>query len=145
MSAVKLHSKEKNVKKGQIRPCFYFGKEVENLNCIKKKSINALIDGLSKYEDSKNAVKKSDFTDLKSFVKDYLNTDEPKQRKKLAEEFRKRHMELYQFIKENAELFSAEAEINKIINAAERGETADADVGQINNLLEMIGASANDL
>ena len=115
------------------------------MNCIKKKSINALIDGLSKYEDSKNAVKKSDFTDLKSFVKDYLNTDEPKQRKKLAEEFRKRHMELYQFIKENAALFSAEAEINKIINAAERGETADADVGQINNLLEMIGASANDL
>lgn len=115
------------------------------MNCIKKKSINALIDGLSKYEDSKNAVKKSDFTDLKSFVKDYLNTDEPKQRKKLAEEFRKRHMELYQFIKENAELFSAEAEINKIINSAERGETADADVGQINNLLEMIGASANDL
>jgi hypothetical protein len=115
------------------------------LNCIKKKSLDALISGLSKYEDSKNAVKNSDFTDLKTFVKDYLNTPEPKQRKKLAEEFRKRHMELYAFIKDNAALISAETEINKIINAAEAGESVEADRSQITNLLEMIGESSNDL
>lgn len=115
------------------------------MNGIKKKSINALIDGLSKYEDSKNAVKKSDYRDLKTFMRDYLNTPEPKQRRKLAEEFRKRHMELYQFIKDNAELISAETEINKIMNAVESGETVETDNSQITNLLEMIGESANDI
>lgn len=115
------------------------------MNGIKKKSIDALISGLSKYEDSKNAVKKSDFTDLKSFVKDYLNTPEPKQRKKLAEEFRKRHMELHSFIKENMEFISAETELNKIIRAAESGEKTENDTAQITNLLKMIGESANDI
>lgn len=115
------------------------------MNVIKRKSINTLIDGLSRYEDSKNAVKKSDFTDLKSFVKNYLNTPEPKQRKKLAEEFRKRHMELYQFMKENAGLISAETEMNRIVHAAMSGETAETETAQITNLLEMIGESADDI
>ena len=115
------------------------------MNVIKRKSINTLIDGLSRYEDSKNAVKKSDFTDLKSFVKDYLNTPDTKQRKKLAEEFRKRHMELYQFVKENPGLISAEAELNRIINASMSGETAETETAQITNLLEMIGESADDI
>lgn len=119
--------------------------EVTVLNCIKKKSLDALISGLSKYEDSKNAVKNSDFTDLKTFVKDYLNTAEPKQRRKLADEFRKRHMELYDFLKENAELVSAETEINKIMNAAEAGEQVETNSSNITNLLEMIGESANDI
>lgn len=115
------------------------------MNSIKKKSISTLIEGLSKFEDSKDAVKKSDYTDLKTFIKDYLNTSEPKQRKKLAEEFRKRHMELYRFLKDNAELIAAETEITKIINAAEAGEQVETDNSRITNLLEMIGESANDL
>ena len=115
------------------------------MNSIKKKSISTLIEGLSRFEDSKDAVKNSDYTDLKTFVKDYLNTSEPKQRKKLAEEFRKRHMELYRFLKDNAELIAAETEITKIINAAEAGEQVETDNSRITNLLEMIGESANDL
>lgn len=115
------------------------------MNSIKKKSISTLIEGLSRFEDSKDAVKNSDYTDLKTFVKDYLNTSEPKQRKKLAEEFRKRHMELYQFLKDNAELIAAETEITKIMNAAEAGEQVETDNSRITNLLEMIGESANDL
>lgn len=115
------------------------------MNSIKKKSISTLIEGLSKFEDSKDAVKNSDYTDLKTFIKDYLNTSEPKQRKKLAEEFRKRHMELYQFLKDNAELVAAETEITKIMNAAEAGEQVETDNSRITNLLEMIGESANDL
>ncbi len=115
------------------------------MNSIKKKSISTLIEGLSRFEDSKDAVKKSDYTDLKTFIKDYLNTSEPKQRKKLAEEFRKRHMELYRFLKDNAELIAAETEITKIINAAEAGEQVETDNSRITNLLEMIGESANDL
>lgn len=115
------------------------------MNSIKKKSISTLIEGLSRFEDSKDAVKNSDYTDLKTFIKDYLNTSEPKQRKKLAEEFRKRHMELYQFLKDNAELIAAETEITKIMNAAEAGEQVETDNSRITNLLEMIGESANDL
>ena len=115
------------------------------MNSIKKKSISTLIEGLSRFEDSKDAVKKSDYTDLKTFIKDYLNTSEPKQRKKLAEEFRKRHMELYRFLKDNAELIAAETEITQIMNAAEAGEQVETDNSRITNLLEMIGESANDL
>ena len=115
------------------------------MNSIKKKSISTLIEGLSRFEDSKDAVKKSDYTDLKTFIKEYLNTSEPKQRKKLAEEFRKRHMELDRFLKDNAELIAAETEITKIINAAEAGEQVETDNSRITNLLEMIGESANDL
>ena len=115
------------------------------MNSIKKKSISTLIEGLSRFEDSKDAVKNSDYTDLKTFVKDYLNTSEPKQRKKLAEEFRKRHMELYQFLKGNAELIAAETEITKIMNAAEAGEQVETNNSRITNLFEMIGESANDL
>ena len=115
------------------------------MNSIKKKSISTLIEGLSRFEDSKDAVKNSDYTDLKTFIKDYLNTSEPKQRKKLAEEFRKRHMELYRFLKDNAELITAETEITKIINAAEAGEQVETDNSRITNLIEMIGESANDL
>lgn len=115
------------------------------MNSIKKKSISTLIEGLSKFEDSKDAVKNSDYTDLKTFIKDYLNTSEPKQRKKLAEEFRKRHMELYRFLKDNAELIAAETEITKIMNAAEAGEQVETDNSRITNLIDMIGESANDL
>lgn len=115
------------------------------MNSIKKKSISTLIEGLSRFEDSKDAVKNSDYTDLKTFIKDYLNTSEPKQRKKLAEEFRKRHMELYRFLKDNAELIAAETEITKIMNAAEAGEQVETDNSRITNLIEMIGESANDL
>lgn len=115
------------------------------MNGIKKKSLKSLADGLSKFEDSRNAVKNSDFTDLKTFIKDYLNTPEPKQRRKLAEEFKRRHLELYSFIKENTELISAETEITKIVQAALSGEAPEAENKQLTNLLEMIGESANDI
>ncbi len=115
------------------------------MNSIKKKSLKALADGFSKFEDSKNIMKKSDFTDLKTFIKDYLNTPEPKQRRKLAEEFKRRHLELYSFIKGNTELISAETEITKIIQAALSGEAPEAENKQLTNLLEMIGESANDI
>ncbi len=105
---------------------------------IKKQSIQSLADGISKFETSKNAVKKSDFTDLKTFVKQYLNTPEPKQRRKLADEFRKRHLELYQFLKSNGDLISAETEISKILNAVLSGDTANSDDKQLTNFFEII-------
>ena len=105
------------------------------MSSIRKKSIKTLAEGLFKFEDSRNAVKNADFSDLKTFIRDYLNTSEPKQRKKLAEEFKKRH----------TELISAETEITKIIQAALSGEAPEAENKQLTNLLEMIGESANDI
>ena len=105
---------------------------------IKKQSIKSLSDGISKFENNKNILKNSDFSDFKQFLKNYLNTSEPKKRKKLAEEFRKRHLELYEFLKENQELISAETEISKTVNAVLSGDTASSDDKQLTNLFEII-------
>lgn len=105
---------------------------------IRKQSLQSLADGISKFENSKNIVKESDFSDFKQFLKTYLNTPEPRQRKKLAEEFRKRHLELYNFLKENQELVSAETEISKTVNAILSGDTANSDDKQLTNLFEII-------
>ncbi len=105
---------------------------------IKKQSIKSLSDGISRFENNRNIVKKSDFSDFKQFLKTYLNTSEPKQRRKLADEFRKRHLELYNFLKENQELVSAETEISKTVNAVLSGDTANSDDKQLTNLFEII-------
>lgn len=120
-----------------MRLIFYARKEMTKLS-IRKQSIKSLADGISKFENNKNIVKKSDFSDFKQFLKTYLNTPEPRQRKKLAEEFRKRHLELYNFLKENQELVSAETEISKTVNAVLSGDTASSDDKQLTNLFEII-------
>lgn len=112
---------------------------------LKNKSIAALAEGISRFEDSRNAVKHSDFTDLKTFMSNFLNAPDKKQRRKLAEEFRKRHMELYQFLKDNAELISAETEISRIVNAAINGENVEADTKQLSNLLAMMEESMHGI
>ncbi|MDE5583696.1 MAG: hypothetical protein K2J08_08325, partial [Ruminococcus sp.] len=63
---------------------------------------------------------------------------EPKKRKKLSEEFKKRHLELYEFLKNNSDLISAETEIFKTVNAVISGDTADSDDKKITNLFEII-------
>ncbi len=115
------------------------------MDSIKKRSLKVLSNGINAFEESRNAVRNSDFTDIKTFVKDYLNTSEPKQRRKLAEEFKKRHLELYEFLKENSALISAETDMSRIIEAAVNGEEQSADNKQITNLLEAIGGSMNDI
>ena len=123
---------------GRFTPCFCDRKEMTELS-IKKQSIKSLSDGISKFENNKNIVKNSDFSDFKQFLKIYLNTSEPKQRKKLAEEFRKRHLELHEFLKNNQELVSAETEISKTVNAILSGNTTNSDDKQLTNLFEIIG------
>lgn len=120
-------------------PYFLYPEGDDFMKNIRRKSIDSIADGISKFEDSKNILKKSDYTDLNTFVRDYLNTSEPKQRKKLAEEFKKRHLELYQFLKENSELVSAETEITKLISSALSGDTSVSDNRQLTNLFEIIG------
>ncbi len=105
---------------------------------LKQKSLAALSDGLKQYEKNN---KKADFTDFKRFSESFLNEPDKKQRKKLAEEFRKRHGELYQFLKENPELVAAETEISRMIAAAVSGETPEVSPEQLSNLMQMIEKS----
>lgn len=135
---VKLYHQKYKAKMGRFMPCFCDRKEMTELS-IKKQSIKLLSDGISKFENNKNILKNSDFSDFKQFLKNYLNTSEPKQRKKLAEEFRKRHLELYEFLKNNPELISAETEISKTVNAVLSGDTANSDDKQLTNFFEIIG------
>lgn len=111
---------------------------------IKKKSVMSLADGINKFENSRNAVRNSDYTDLNTFIKDFLNTSEPKQRRKLAEEFKKRHLELYDFIKENSQLIAAETEISRTIQAALSGEEQAANNNRLTNLLKIIEESLGE-
>lgn len=112
---------------------------------LRKKSLAGLAQGLERYEDSRNSLKTSDFTDLQTFLSGYLNTPDKKQRRRLAEEFRKRHMELYTFIKENRDLIAAETELTRIIHAAVNGETIETEKEQITNLLRMMEESLHDV
>lgn len=114
---------------------------VMKINTIKTKNIAALMSGLEKFEDSRNAVKNADFKSLETFVKLYLNTADEKQRLKLSEEFKKRHLELYEFLKDNSELLNAETEINKIVSNAMQGMTEEKENHELNNLFEAIRKS----
>ena len=105
---------------------------------LKQKSLAALSEGLKQHE---KLFGKADFTDFKRFSESFLNEPDKKQRKKLAEEFRKRHTELYQFLKENPELIASETEIARTVSAAVSGETAETENKQLTNLMEMIEES----
>ena len=104
------------------------------MNSRKKKSIHQLADGILQFEDKRKSIPQADFTDLQTFLSAYLNTPEPKERKKLAEEFRKRHMELYEFLQSNPELIRAETKITATLQAAASGAAEEEDNGQITNL-----------
>lgn len=123
---------------GEFRACmgFYLYQcEVIILGILKERSTKNLIDGLKKYEDSKLNV---NMEDLKSFMSVFLNTSDKKQRRKLADEFKRRHMELYQFIKDNEELINAETEVSKIVTNALNGNTTEAENAEISNLFKII-------
>ena len=108
---------------------------------LKQQSKKGLIEGLQRFEDSRNAVKKADYRDLKAFVNEFLNTSDKKQRRKLAEEFKKRHLELYEFLQSNSDLINAETEISKTIANAVQGETSETENRELNNLFEAIRES----
>ena len=109
--------------------------EVIILGILKERSTKNLIKALKKYEDSKS---NANMEDLKSFMKVFLNTSDKKQRRKLAEEFKRRHLELYQFIKGNEELINAETEVSKIVTNAINGNTAETENAEISNLFKII-------
>lgn len=116
---------------------------VIKINTIKAKNMAALMSGFEKFEDGRNAVKNADFKSLETFVKQYLNTADKKQRLKLSEEFRKRHLELYDFLKSNSELVNAETEINKMVSDIMNGDTSSSEDKKVSNLFEIIEKGIN--
>ncbi len=96
------------------------------------------MNGLNSYEDKKDSIKNADFKSVETFIKQYLNTADKKQRLKLSEEFKKRHLELYEFLKSNSELVNAETEINKMVSAIMNGDTASSEDKKLSNLFEII-------
>lgn len=105
------------------------------MGILKERSTKNLIDGLKKYEDSRLNV---NMEDLKSFMSAFLNISDKKQRRKLAEEFKRRHLELYQFIKDNGELINAETEVSKIVATALNGNTTETENTEVSNLFKII-------
>lgn len=117
--------------------------EVIILGILKERSTKNLIEALKKYEDSKSNANMEDF---KSFMSAFLNTSDKKQRRKLVDEFKRRHMELYQFIKDNSELINAEAEteVSKIVTNALNGNTIETENAEISNLFKIIEKELNE-
>ncbi len=105
---------------------------------IRKKSVKMLYEGTKKNGSFPTPVEKADFSDFKAFLKTFLNTSEQCRRKEIAEEFRKRHLELYEFLKENREIISAETEISKTINDVLSGNTVGSEDRHLSNLFEII-------
>lgn len=115
--------------------------EVIILGILKERSTKNLIKALKKYEDSKS---NANMEDLKSFMSAFLNTSDKKQRRKLADEFKRRHMELYQFIKNNSELINAETEVSKIVTNTLNGNTTESENAEISNLFKIIEEGLNE-
>lgn len=91
------------------------------MNRLQKKR---LCETKNKIFEKQNYLQNADYENLQSFITDFLNESDKKKRRKLAEEFRKRHLELYEFLKNNQELISAETEISKTVNEILSGNTA---------------------
>ena len=128
----------------EIQACmgFYLYQcEVIILGILKERSTKNLIEALKKYEDSKS---NANMEDLKSFMSAFLNTSDKKQRRKLADEFKRRHMELYQFIKNNSELINAETEVSKIVTNTLNGNTTESENAEISNLFKIIEEGLNE-
>ena len=105
---------------------------------LKRKQISIFGNSIATHKKQTNSVLNSDYRDLQSFSADFLNEPDKKKRKKLAEEFKKRHLELYEFLKNNQELISAETEIAKTVNAILSGDTANSDDKLLTNFFTII-------
>ncbi len=113
------------------------------MGAIKKKSIAALTEGLDKFEYNKKNVDLSGVKDISDLMNMMIGTSDRKKRRKLLEEFKSRKLELYEFLKANPELLSAEAEIAQLIGKTAAGEetTAEAEISSLYKALE----ASNDI
>lgn len=107
---------------------------------IKEDKIHKLREKINKFEEKR----KNEYSDFKNFLKIYLNTPEKNEREKLAEEFRARHMELHNFLKNNPELISAESEMVKMING-NFSEKSGKNQKKSTNFFEILEEECDDL
>lgn len=98
---------------------------------VNEEKIHELRRKIAKFEDGRRA----GFADLRNFSNIYLNTADKSERARLAEEFRERHLELYDFLQKNPDLISAESEIMKI----SEGDFAEKSGENATNFFEIIG------
>ena len=103
-----------------------------------RSEFDKLINRMSGFEN----FQKADYTNCKSFFESFLNTPDPQKRRQLATEFKKRHAELYDFIKNNQELMSAESDISKLSDGIFPENSANSDS---TNFFEIIRDKLNDL
>lgn len=91
------------------------------MGIIKKRSIAALKATCNEIDAKQNGASKADLNSLKTLTEVFLNTSDKKQRKKLADDFKARHLELAEFLKANPDLVNAEVE-KSLLLAAVGGE-----------------------
>lgn len=106
----------------------------DDVNQLRKKR---LCEMKNKIFEKQDYLQNADYKDLQSFITDFLNESDKKRRKKLIEEFKKRHLELYEFLKNNADLINAETEISKIIHDISNPKSDNSDI--ISKLDEVLG------
>ena len=111
------------------------------MNQLRKKR---LCEMKNKIFEKQDYLQNADYKDLQSFITGFLNESDKKRRKKLIEEFKKRHLELYQFIKDNSELINAETEVSKIVTNAIGGNTVETEDIEISNLFKIIEEGLNE-
>lgn len=104
---------------------------------MKSRKIRELSEKVSRFEKSKNF----QISDLKDFLKVYLNTPDKSARLALAENFKERRLELCDFLRKNPELISAEKEIFKLAD----GNFDESSEEKITNFFEIIEENLYDL
>lgn len=94
------------------------------MNQKRKQAVNLLADVVDSID---NVKVKSDVMSLEQLSEAFLNEKNPEKRKQLAEDFKKQHEELHDFLNANPELVTAEVE-RALLSAALGGEYVDEEV-----------------
>ncbi|MGN0601276.1 MAG: hypothetical protein ACI4I7_01050 [Oscillospiraceae bacterium] len=94
------------------------------MNQKRKHAINMLADVVDSID---NVKVKNDVMSLEQLSEAFLSEKDPAKRKQLAEEFKKQHEELHDFLAANPDLINAEVE-RALLSAALGGEYVDEEV-----------------
>ena len=100
--------------------------------------MNRLINRISGFEKFQSA----DYTNCKTFFESFLNTSDPDKRRRIAEEFKKRHTELYDFVQNNLQLITAERDLSRLADGI---FPENPDNSEKTNFFELLKDKLNDL
>lgn len=94
------------------------------MNQKRKQAVNLLADVVDSIDNVKI---KSDVMSLEQLSEAFLNEKNPDKRRELAEDFKKQHEELHEFLSANPDLVNAEVE-RALLSAALGGEYIDEEI-----------------